>query len=115
MKTVINRGSVYWCFDGEKVRPVVIISESDTAVEIDVNYARITSSTPRSKYDIPIEHWKEAGLRNESIVRCKKIQTINHLDLKRKIGDLHKDDLRKILQTLIEITQEEFNQEFPEA
>lgn len=79
-----------------KIRPVVIVGE-ETALDIDVVISPISTHDPRSKYDIPIEYWKETGLKVASIVRVSKITTIHESDTIRKIGEMHPSDLEKVL------------------
>jgi len=92
----IEAGEIWTCFEGKKTRPVVILKEELVSLELDFNIARITSQRPRNEFDVKIQHWKEAGLDMESYVRCSKINTVHKLELKRKIGKLHEDDLNQI-------------------
>lgn len=79
-----------------KNRPIVVVGR-DMAIDIDVLSAPVTSSAPRSEYDIVIEYWKEAGLLNPSVARTTKLTAIPNSDFIRKLGYLHQHDLNRIL------------------
>lgn len=95
------RGDIWLCFDGMKNRPVVIVGNQELlAVELDHIVARVTSQNPRNQFDVVIEEWEKAGLNKASVVRCAKINTVHHRELKFKIGKLEDSDLSKVLETI---------------
>lgn len=88
---------VYFRNVGEyKNRPIVIVG-TEMAIDIDVLSAPVTSTAPRSEYDVVIEYWKEAGLLNPSVARTTKLTAIPNSDFIKKIGYLHEHDLNRIL------------------
>jgi mRNA interferase MazF len=88
--------------DSNKRRPVVIIANGGTAVDIDLTIAKITSNQKlRNEFDIPIEHWEEAGLVKPSVVRCSKIRTVKENELLFQFGSLTEDDLKKVMDAVI--------------
>lgn len=47
-----------------------------------------------------IEYWNEAGLDKPSVVRCSKLNTLHYKELLFKIGNLHENDLERVLSTI---------------
>ena len=47
-------------------------------------------------YDIPIIYWDEAGLRLASTARVSKVTLLTKDSFIFKIGDFHKDDLKRV-------------------
>jgi hypothetical protein len=74
---------------GEKIRPVLVIG--DMALLVDCIY--ITSKAPQTKFDYQITNYKESGLTLPSVICTNKRYHIRHEDLKRKIGQLHRNDV----------------------
>lgn len=85
-----------------KLRPVVIVAQ-DKAVDIDVVTAPITGTKARNEYDVPIIHWQQAGLVKESVARTTKLLTLESSKLRKKLGELHVEDLEKILEKCKEV------------
>ena len=110
----INRkrvGEVWLAHEGTKERPVLVLSGGIVKFEIDVIVARVTGQTSRNKFDIPLTYWKEAGLKKPSVVRCSKINTIQHDELFLKLGELHPDDLKKVEDTVRSLLFKDFSSE----
>ena len=93
-------GEIYETFEGTKDRPVVIINDG-IGIDIDVNILRVTTKTPRNEFDIQLKHWKEAGLKRPSTVRCTKINTIKPGKTMIKVGRLHPEDLKKVQEQML--------------
>jgi len=91
---------IWTAFEGEKLRPVLIINDGLSVVEVDVLLAKITSQSPRHEYDIPIEHWQEANLNAPSVVRTTKLTYVHYLQCKRKIGELTSEDFKKVIHAI---------------
>lgn len=85
-----------------KKRPVVVVGR-DITIDIDVIISPVTSSRPRSEYDVIIEHWAYAGLIHQSVARTAKIHAIPHSSLINKMGNLHENDLQKVLRKCKEL------------
>ena len=81
-------------------RPVLVIDVSDGIAIIAL---KVTSTEKRDLWgEYDIIKWKSAGLKNPSTVRCTKILCLRLDDFRRKIGDLHLEDIiqiRDILQS----------------
>jgi mRNA interferase MazF len=78
-----------------KIRPVLIlwIDAGDAVV------AAITSANPRSPTDISLADWKAAGLRVASTVRLSRLDCLEQILLRQKLGTLSLNDAQKIKQT----------------
>jgi len=78
-----------------KIRPVLIlwIDAGDAVV------AAITSATPRSQTDFFFADWKAAGLRVASTVRLSRLDCLEQILLRQKLGTLSLNDAQKIKQT----------------
>jgi len=100
-KTHIKKGDIFLCYEGMKIRPVVIVSDRLVKVDIDVSIAKVTSQNPRNEFDVVLEHWEFAGLNSESVVRCSKISYVHHRDLVRKVGSVHQKDMERITKTIL--------------
>ena len=88
---------VYFKNEGRfKQRPVVVVGNRLT-VDIDVLISPIASSEARSKFDVVIEHWEEAGLLKPSVARTTKLAAIPRGEMIKKLGILHEHDLTRVL------------------
>ena len=67
-----------------KLRPGLVLW-TDAA---DVVVAAVTSAPPRSKTDVTLENWKEAGLRVASSVRLARLDCLEQRVLRRRLGVL---------------------------
>ncbi|MFB4167784.1 type II toxin-antitoxin system PemK/MazF family toxin [Virgibacillus sp. JSM 102003] len=85
-----------------KKRPVVVVGR-DITIDIDVIISPVTSSRPRSEYDVKIEHWAYAGLIHLIVARTAKIHAIPQSSLINKLGNLHENDLQKVLRKCKEL------------
>lgn len=83
-----------------KDRPVIVLNTNPLCVLS----IKVTGQDARDKdnYDTPIEHWKEAGLIKPSVARISKTMSLDADRFRRKIGDLHKDDIPVILKTYLQ-------------
>jgi mRNA interferase MazF len=75
-----------------KIRPVLIlwIDAGDAVV------AAITSATPRSPTDISLADWKAAGLRVSSTVRLSRLDCLEQILLRQKLGVLSLNDAQGV-------------------
>jgi mRNA-degrading endonuclease toxin of MazEF toxin-antitoxin module len=105
----IDLGDIYFAHfpleeDNSKYldRPVIIVIEDNPELVV----IKITKTAPRANdpFDVPIVHFKESGLRYPSTARVSKIITIDRSQLLFKIGRLHSDDLKLVLEKLIEFS-----------
>lgn len=82
-----------------KDRPVIVLNTNPLCVLS----IKVTSQDVRDKdkYDTPIDHWQEAGLTKPSVARISKTMSLDADRFRRKIGDLHKDDIPIIANTYL--------------
>ena len=57
---------------------------------------RLQNAKIEDPYDIPIIYWDEAGLRLASTARVSKVTLLTKDSFIFKIGDFHKDDLKRV-------------------
>lgn len=76
-----------------KRRPALVVLDVG---DDDVLVARITTHDSKTKYDIALKHWKEAGLKAPSVVRLHKLATLEKRLVERKLGGLSADDLKAV-------------------
>lgn len=81
-----------------KKRPVVVISDWEEG-EKDLLVIPITSAAPRNSWDVPVVHWKNAGLALPSCVRVSKLSSVYKQRLSRKLGELIESDKQVVLKT----------------
>jgi len=93
---------IWTVFEGEKIRPVLIINDGLSVVDVDILFAKITSQPARNKYDIPIEDWEASNLNAPSIVRTTKLSYVHYFQCKRKIGELSPVDFKKVIAAIKE-------------
>ena len=88
-----------------KNRPVIILNVEP----LEALSVKVTSHNVRAndKYDIPIQHWKSAGLNKESIARISKTIYLDKQNFTQKIGTLHDDDKVTIFTKYIEYIKEQ--------
>jgi mRNA interferase MazF len=67
---------------GSKLRPVLVLW-MDAA---DVVVAAVTSAPPRSKTDVALHDWAAAGLRVASTVRLSRLDALEQVRLRRRLG-----------------------------
>ena len=75
-------------------RPVIVLDENllgVLSVKITKHKAKI-----EDPYDIPIIYWDEAGSRLASTARVSKVTLLTKDSFIFKIGDFHKDDLKRV-------------------
>jgi mRNA interferase MazF len=65
-----------------KLRPVLVLW-TDAA---DVVVAAVTSAGPRSTTDVALQGWSAAGLRVASTVRLSRLDCLEQLLLRRRLG-----------------------------
>ena len=94
-----NVGDVCLFFEGKKNRPIVIVQDG-LGLDIDVSIARVTTAEKRNKFDVIIKDWKQAKLKEPSIVRCSKVNTIKPTKYLIKIGTLSKEDAINVVETV---------------
>lgn len=87
-----------------KHRPVIILSVEP----LEVLSVKVTSHEVRNtdRFDIPIQHWREAGLNKPSIARISKTMFLDKNNFKYKIGTLHEEDKVSIFTKYAEYLEE---------
>jgi mRNA interferase MazF len=65
----------------------------------DVIVAAVTSAIPRSVTDLSLVDWKAAGLRVASTVRLSRLDCLEQILLRQKLGTLSLNDAQRIKQT----------------
>lgn len=88
---------------GNKKRPALIINRPDAYNETHLICMMITSVQRDTPSDLPIPHWKEAGLLKPSMVRINKIFTIDDHMVQRKLGRLKQPNLQPILSKFLNL------------
>ncbi|HZL78523.1 MAG TPA: type II toxin-antitoxin system PemK/MazF family toxin [Candidatus Limnocylindrales bacterium] len=72
--------------------------------EMDLLVARLTTHPPREPSDVALKHWSEIGLPRASTIRLTKLVTLDHRLVHHKIGRLHSDDGRAVVQAWQQMT-----------
>jgi mRNA interferase MazF len=70
---------------GGKLRPAVVLLDSG---DDDFVAAPITSRPRSSDFDVPIQHWREAGLNTPSTIRVHKLTVLAKHEIVRRLGEL---------------------------
>jgi mRNA interferase MazF len=75
-----------------KIRPVLVLwlDAGDAVV------AAVTSATPRSASDGSLQDWQAEGLRVPSTVRLSRLDCLEQILLRRKLGALSPNDARRL-------------------
>ena len=81
-------------FQNFKRRPGLVLVSG----EMDLLVARITTHPPREPSDVALKRWTETGLPRASTVRLTKLAAIDRRLVHHKIGRLHSDNARAVLQ-----------------
>lgn len=81
-----------------KIRPVIVVNNELLLDDLDVIIAPITSREFRNEFDVVLEHWQDAGLEKPSVTRISKITSTSKMFLTRKLGNLHQEDLERVLK-----------------
>lgn len=108
-----NVGDVWWIHfpysDKEELkrRPAIVIDDDTLAI---LAMYVTTKNKIDNPYSILIEDWNEAGLKKESWTRIDKIVKVDEWNMDRKIGELSKKDLTKIMQLVKEILTNTFHE-----
>jgi|ERR1700689_364725 mRNA interferase MazF len=74
---------------GGKVRPAVVLLD---AGDDDFVAAPVTSHPGRSKFDLSLHEWREAGLNVASTIRVHKLTVLAKDEVVRRLGLLAADD-----------------------
>lgn len=97
-----NRGDVYLVLypfddqDKEKLRPGIIFdTRNGSSIVI-----KVTTHEERTNEDIPIKHWRDAGLDKPSYARCSMYVPLNHDKIKQYLGTLSDEDLLDVLSKM---------------
>lgn len=70
-----------------KLRPVLVLWTDASDV-----VAAVTSARPRSATDVALQIWSAAGLRVASTVRLSRLDCLEQVLLRRRLGILAQDD-----------------------
>jgi mRNA interferase MazF len=84
---------------GGKVRPALVLLDSG---DDDFVAAPVTSQSRNSPFDLPLVHWREAGLNIPSTARIHKLCVLIKDEIVRSIGvlsGLDQDALTRILRS----------------
>ena len=77
---------------GSKIRPVLVLwTEAADAV-----VAAVTSASPRTKTDVALQDWAAAGLRVASTVRLSRLDCLEQILLRRRLGVLAETDASRV-------------------
>ncbi|MGR3177261.1 MAG: type II toxin-antitoxin system PemK/MazF family toxin [Candidatus Anammoxibacter sp.] len=82
---------------GETKRPVVVLAQTDVK---DIVVAKVTSMEQRSKYDVAIDGWENAGLLFPSVIRIDKLATLSKHRVIKKLGTLESSCQSKIISKI---------------
>jgi mRNA interferase MazF len=82
---------------GGKVRPALVLLDTG---DDDFVAAPITSKPRVSSFDLPLQHWAEAGLNTASTVRIHKLTVLAKQEVVRRIGSLTEPDRVAVAQVL---------------
>lgn len=76
-----------------KKRPVLILwlDAQDAIV------AAVTSASPRSVTDVPLQDWQQIGLRVASVVRLARLDCLEQSLLIAKIGHISQTDAQQLM------------------
>ena len=77
-----------------KLRPVLVLW-TDAA---DVVVAAVTSADPRSATDVVLRDWPTEGLRRPSTVRLSRLDCLEQILLKRRLGTVSPADAQRLKQ-----------------
>ena len=91
---VVSVESPFSDFQTYKRRPGLVLAGG----EMDLLVARLTTHPPREPSDVALTRWSEIGLPRASTIRLTKLVTIDHRLVHHKIGRLHADDGRVVVQ-----------------
>lgn len=85
-----------------KIRPVLVLwlDASDAVV------AAVTSTPPRSFTDVALADWQSEGLRVASTVRLSRLDCLEQILLRRKLGALSANDthgIKEVWKSRIEL------------
>ena len=83
-----------------KRRPGLVLISGD----VDLLVARLTTHPAREASDVALQRWSEIGLPRASTIRLTKLATIDHRLVHHKIGRLHPDDGRVVVQAWQQMT-----------
>jgi mRNA interferase MazF len=87
-------------FQTYKRRPGLVLVSG----EMDLLVARLTTHPPREPSDVALKHWSEIGLPRASTIRLTKLVTLDLRLVHHKIGRLHPDDGRAVVQAWQQMT-----------
>ena len=98
MTSTVEFGEVHVCVfpftsgQAAKARPVLVLMDLGP----DCLVCRITSVPHRGFLDLPVTHWKEAGLERPSTIRLSRLVTVEKPLLRIRIGILSGEDLDRV-------------------
>lgn len=77
-----------------KDRPVIVLDVDDDTCK--VLSMKITSSSPRSEFEIELFDWAEIPLNHKSTADASSVRFVAKDDFRRKIGRLSDDDWQNV-------------------
>ncbi len=93
-----------------KRRPCLILDGNKV-----ITITKITSHSPRTKYDVELLDWKKEGLPKASTVRLNKLRRISNKELQGYIGHLTNKDIQRIEQVLSGKLNSSLGEEYDEV
>jgi mRNA-degrading endonuclease toxin of MazEF toxin-antitoxin module len=92
---------------GTKRRPAVVVSSEEFHRKLPDVVVCPISSRPRyferpGPGDLPLLHWKKAGLRYPSTARVSKVVSVSKDSISRRLGRIAPPDLRRVEETFRE-------------
>jgi mRNA interferase MazF len=76
-----------------KKRPILILWLDAQ----DVVVAAITSASPRTVTDVPLQNWQQSGLRVASVVRLARLDCLEHSLLIACVGHISQTDAQQLM------------------
>jgi mRNA interferase MazF len=82
---------------GGKSRPALVVLDTGDA---DVVLARVTTRRYATGADVPLAHWRAAGLAAPSVARLHKVVTVDKALVSRTLGTLDPVDVVAVAEAL---------------
>jgi mRNA interferase MazF len=91
---------------GKKNRPALIL----VSAEIDITVSFITTQIKwQENFDVPLEPTSENGLKKSSLIRLKKLATIDRELVLGRLGRLNGEEMSKVNENLLKLLKLDSN------